>query len=369
MPDTADTAGTAQTAGTADTVGTADRAGTATGGPLLQARGLTKTFRVPRSASGSTRLHALDGVDLTVRRGETLGLVGESGCGKSTLARVLLMLERPDAGTLRYDGVDPFALRGRSLLAWRRRVQMVFQDPFASLNPRMSAGELIAEPWRSHPDLVPRAERERRVHELLEKVGLRAADARRHPQEFSGGQRQRIGIARALALDPEVIVCDEPVSALDLSVQAQVLNVLTELQAELGVAYVFISHDLPVVRHMADRVAVMYLGRVVESGPAEEVFTAPRHPYTASLLSAAPRPPTAQDDGPSRRIVLFGEVPSPTDPPSGCRFRTRCWKAEQVCATAVPADEPAPDGPQHLAACHLPIQPSDRGGSRAAAHE
>ncbi|MBO8197289.1 ATP-binding cassette domain-containing protein [Streptomyces smyrnaeus] len=344
---------------TADTAGTADRAGTTgptAGEPLLEAHGLTKTFRVPRSASGSTRLHALDGVDLTVRRGETLGLVGESGCGKSTLARVLLMLERPDAGTVRYDGVDPFTLRGKSLLAWRRRVQMVFQDPFASLNPRMTAGELIAEPWLSHPDLVPRSGRERRVRELLEMVGLRAGDARRHPQEFSGGQRQRIGIARALALNPEVIVCDEPVSALDLSVQAQVLNVLTELQTELGVAYVFISHDLPVVRHVADRVAVMYLGRVVESGPAEEVFTAPRHPYTASLLSAAPRPPTAApQDGRSRRIVLFGEVPSPTDPPSGCRFRTRCWKAEQVCADTVPADEPAPGAPQHLAACHLPL--------------
>jgi oligopeptide transport system ATP-binding protein len=348
-----------------DTVGTADTAdttGTTPEAPLLEAHGLTKTFRVPRSASGSTRLHALAGVDLTVRRGETLGLVGESGCGKSTLARVLLMLERPDAGTVRYDGVDPFALRGKPLLAWRRRVQMVFQDPFASLNPRLSAGELIAEPWRSHPDLVPRPRRERRVHELLEMVGLRPGDARRYPQEFSGGQRQRIGIARALALNPEVIVCDEPVSALDLSVQAQVLNVLTSLQAELGVAYVFISHDLPVVRHVADRVAVMYLGRVVESGPAEEVFTAPRHPYTASLLSAAPRSPAAGEEGRERRIVLSGEVPSPTDPPSGCRFRTRCWKAEEVCAEALPADEPAPDAPQHLAACHLPLQPA--GGGR-----
>ncbi|NGO69429.1 ABC transporter ATP-binding protein [Streptomyces boncukensis] len=350
--------------------GPAGPAGADADAPLLRARGLTKTFRVPRSASGSTRLHALDGVDLTVRRGETLGLVGESGCGKSTLARVLLMLERPDAGSVRYAGVDPFALRGRQLLGWRRRVQMVFQDPFASLNPRMSAAELIAEPWRSHPGLVPRPERERRVRELLEMVGLRAADARRHPQEFSGGQRQRIGIARALALEPEVIVCDEPVSALDLSVQAQVLNVLTGLQAELGVAYVFISHDLPVVRHMADRVAVMYLGRVVESGPAEAVFTAPRHPYTAALLSAAPRPPAAHGgaaaagpDAPGERIVLRGEVPSPTDPPSGCRFRTRCWKAEERCAEVLPSDEPAPDGPEHVAACHLPLAHS--GGTSA----
>ncbi|WP_049573315.1 ABC transporter ATP-binding protein [Streptomyces sp. SBT349] len=330
--------------------------------PLLQARGLTKSFRVPRSASGSTRLQALDGVDLTVRRGETLGLVGESGCGKSTLARVLLMLERPDAGTVRFDGVDPFTLGGKRLLAWRRRVQMVFQDPFASLNPRLNAAALIAEPWLSHPDLVPRRERERRVRELLEMVGLRASDAERHPQEFSGGQRQRVGIARALALKPDVIVCDEPVSALDLSVQAQVLNLLTELQAELGMTYVFISHDLSVVRHVADRVAVMYLGRVVESGSAEEVFTSARHPYTASLLSAAPRLAAAGEEAPRKRIVLSGEVPSPVDPPSGCHFRTRCWRAEDVCAEVVPAAEAAPgaeaapDRAGHLAACHLPLE-------------
>ena len=364
MPDPADTPRTA-----------------APGEPLLEARGVTKTFRVPRGASGSTRLHALDGVDLTVRRGETLGLVGESGCGKSTLARVLLMLERPDAGTVRYAGTDPFALRGKALLEWRRRVQMVFQDPFASLNPRLNAGELIAEPWRSHPGLVSRPARERRVRELLDMVGLRPGDAHRYPQEFSGGQRQRIGIARALALNPEVIVCDEPVSALDLSVQAQVLNVLTGLQAELGVAYVFISHDLPVVRHMADQVAVMYLGRVVESGPAERVFTAPRHPYTASLLSAAPRPPASVGEGGGEgRIVLSGEVPSPADPPSGCRFRTRCWQAERMCAEVLPPDTPVPDGPapvagpvssgpapegpRHLVACHLPLEPADRAASR-----
>ncbi|MFI9582667.1 ABC transporter ATP-binding protein [Streptomyces sp. NPDC052236] len=326
--------------------------------PLLEARGLTKSFRVPRSASGSNRLHALDKVDISVRRGETLGLVGESGCGKSTLARVLLMLERPDGGTVRFDGVDPFGLRGKELLAWRRRVQMVFQDPFASLNPRLSAADLISEPWRSHSDVVPVRERARRVRELLEMVGLRATDADRYPQEFSGGQRQRIGIARALALNPDVIVCDEPVSALDLSVQAQVLNLLTDLQAELGVAYVFISHDLSVVRHVADRVAVMYLGRVVESGPTEQVYSSPRHPYTAALLSAVPRlVPDGSGSGAAQRIVLSGEVPSPVDPPSGCRFRTRCWKAEDICAEAVPADAPAPGHEQHLAACHLPLAP------------
>ncbi|UCM87732.1 ABC transporter ATP-binding protein [Streptomyces marincola] len=328
----------------------------APGAPLLEARGLEKAFRVPRAASGGTRLHALAGVDLAVRRGRTLGLVGESGCGKSTLARVLLMLERPDAGTVRFDGVDPFALRGRRLLAWRRRVQMVFQDPFASLNPRLTAADLIAEPWLTHRDLVPRARRRERVAALLDMVGLRAGDADKYPQEFSGGQRQRIGIARALALEPELIVCDEPVSALDLSVQAQVLNLLTDLQDRLGVAYVFISHDLSVVRHVADEVAVMYLGKVVESGGADEVFGTPRHPYTASLLSAAPSLAAVRQAERRERIVLTGEVPSPVDPPSGCRFRTRCWQAAEVCATT----EPAPAGDGHLAACHFPLAPAAR---------
>ncbi|WP_116050070.1 ABC transporter ATP-binding protein [Amycolatopsis palatopharyngis] len=323
--------------------------------PLLEVSDLSKSFRVPRSASGSTRLQALDGVNLRLDRGETLGLVGESGCGKSTLARVLLMLERPDSGTVRFDGVDPFSLRGKELLAWRRRVQMVFQDPFASLNPRLNAADLIGEPWRTHRDLVPPKRREQRVRELLDMVGLRPGDAQRYPQEFSGGQRQRIGIARALALDPDVIICDEPVSALDLSVQAQVLNLLTDLQAELGVAYVFISHDLSVVRHVADRVSVMYLGRVVETGPTEEVFGTPRHPYTAALLSAAPTLAPALA-GSRERIVLSGEVPSPVDPPSGCRFRTRCWRAEDVCAQVVPVDEAGAGQPSHAAACHLPLE-------------
>ncbi|MGW8530045.1 MULTISPECIES: ABC transporter ATP-binding protein [Nocardiopsidaceae] len=329
-------------------------------GPLLRASGLTKSFRVPRSASGSTSLRALDGVDLTLDRGETLGLVGESGCGKSTLARVLLMLERPDRGTLSFDGTDPFALRGKQLLAWRRRVQMVFQDPFASLNPRLNAAELISEPWRTHRDLVPRRDRAERVRRLLEMVGLRAGDAHRYPQEFSGGQRQRIGIARALALDPDVIVCDEPVSALDLSVQAQVLNLLAELQAELGVSYVFISHDLSVVRHVADRVAVMYLGGVVETGSTEEIFTNPRHPYTAALLSSAPSP--LRSDAPSReRILLTGEVPSPVDPPSGCRFRTRCRHSEDLCSRTAPPVEAVSGDPAHTAACHFPLGPASAG--------
>ncbi|WP_221352094.1 ABC transporter ATP-binding protein [Streptomyces beigongshangae] len=322
--------------------------------PLLEVRGVTKTF-----GGGRRRLTALDGVDLRLGKGETLGLVGESGCGKSTLARVLLGLERPDAGTVRFDGTDPFALRGKDLLAWRRRVQMVFQDPFASLNARMSAADLISEPWRTHRDVVPGAKaREKRVRELLSLVGLRDGDAHRYPDEFSGGQRQRIGIARALALDPDLIVCDEPVSALDLSVQAQVLNVLSELRERLGVAYVFISHDLSVVRYISDRVTVMYLGKVIEHGETEDVFDRPQHPYTAALMSAAPVLDASYAGG-DREIQLKGEIPSPFDIPSGCRFRTRCPRAEDLCAAEAPplvvrrareASDP------HTALCHFPLE-------------
>ncbi|MFD5337681.1 ABC transporter ATP-binding protein [Streptomyces hawaiiensis] len=319
---------------------------------LLEATGLAKSFAVRRTLRGGRRLRALDGVDLTLARGETLGLVGESGCGKSTLARVLLRLERPDAGSVRYGGADPFALSGAELLAWRRKVQMVFQDPFGSLNPRLTAAELIGEPWLTHRSLVPGPRRAARVAALLEMVGLRASDARRLPHEFSGGQRQRIGIARALALEPEVIVCDEPVSALDLSVQAQVLNLLCDLRDELGLSYVFISHDLSVVRHLADRVAVMYLGKIVETGATEEVYERPRHPYTEALLSAAPSP--AAVGRPRQRIVLTGELPSPADPPSGCRFRTRCPRVRDLCAETVPA--PPPGAPLHGAACHFPLE-------------
>ncbi|MFC8368643.1 ABC transporter ATP-binding protein [Streptomyces sp. NPDC057239] len=334
---------------------TTETAGPRTGGhpPLLEVRGVTKSF-----GSGRRRLTALDGVDVRLGRGETLGLVGESGCGKSTLARVLLGLERPDAGTVRYDGVDPFALRGKELLNWRRRVQMVFQDPFASLNARMSAADLIGEPWRTHRDVVPDARaREKRIRELLSLVGLRESDAHRYPNEFSGGQRQRIGIARALALDPDLIVCDEPVSALDLSVQAQVLNVLSELQSRLGVAYVFISHDLSVVRYISDRVTVMYLGKVIEHGETEDVFDRPQHPYTAALMSAAPVL-DASRAAHDQEIQLKGEIPSPFDIPSGCRFRTRCRHAEDKCATEAPplvVRESEGDGDDHTALCHFPL--------------
>lgn len=324
--------------------------------PLLEVSGVSKTFNVAKGPSGRSRLRALDNVDLTLGRGETLGIVGESGCGKSTLARVLLMLEKPEEGTVRFGGVDPFGMKGKELLAWQRRVQMVFQDPFASLNARMSAGDIISEPWATHKSLYPSSrDRAARVRELLHLVGLRPSDAGRHPQEFSGGQRQRLGIARALALNPDVIVCDEPVSALDLSVQAQVLNLLNDLQQQLGVAYIFISHDLSVVRHVADRVAVMYLGRVIESGKSEDVFNNPRHPYTAALLSAAPKldvTGTAKEN----RILLSGELPSPLNPPSGCKFRTRCWQATDRCATEVPLSlAPTSAEPDHLAACHFPF--------------
>ncbi|UYQ76982.1 ATP-binding cassette domain-containing protein [Glutamicibacter sp. JL.03c] len=331
---------------------------------VLDVKDVSKTFHV----AGGRELKALDGISLSVERGQTLGLVGESGCGKSTLARTLMMLETPDSGTISFDGQDPFGLKGRELLRWRRRVQMVFQDPFASLNARMTAGQIITEPFATHKDLYPgSAARNQRLGELMDLVGLRRTDAAKSPQEFSGGQRQRIGIARALALNPDLIILDEPVSALDLSVQAQVLNLLNELQQRLGVSYIFISHDLSVVRHVTDRVAVMYLGRIIETGTTEQVFDAPMHPYTASLMSASPKLDPAQR--PAERIVLAGELPSPLDPPSGCRFRTRCWKAQPICSAQQPGEQvrgqdgaislgmPGRAGEADLqsALCHFPV--------------
>jgi oligopeptide transport system ATP-binding protein len=294
---------------------------------LLRADGLVKHFGA---------LRAVDGVSFDLAPGETLGLVGESGCGKSTLARLLMRLEKPTAGRVYVEGRDLFAVPPRELRRLRRDVQMVLQDPYTSLNPRMTVGAIVGEPFEIHRDVAPRGDRRRRVHELLERVGLRPADADRYPHQFSGGQRQRIGIARALALRPKVVICDEPVSALDASIRAQVLSLLADLQREYGLAYLFIAHDLAVVRRLAHRVAVMYLGKLVETGPVPAVFDQPKHPYTRALLSAVPIADPAER-GRRTPIRLTGDVPSPADPPSGCRFRTRCWKAQDVCAATEPA--------------------------------
>jgi len=322
---------------------------------ILDVRGLVKHFHVGGGfAFGreSAVIQAVDDVSFTLRRGETLGLVGESGCGKSTVARTLLRLEEPTAGQALFHGRDMFAAGARELKDIRRRIQVIFQDPYASLNPRMRVEQIVSEPWRIHGGVLPRRDWPDRVRDLLESVGLRREHAERYPHEFSGGQRQRIGIARAMALNPEIIICDEPVSALDVSVQAQVVNLLEEIQERFGIAYIFIAHDLSVVRHMSHRVAVMYLGRIVEVGGKQQVYDHPRHPYTKALLSAQP----AVDFSGKRqqqRILLKGEVPSPANPPSGCRFRTRCWKMQETCADAPPALAEGAQ-PGHRAACYFP---------------
>ena len=312
---------------------------------VLEARGLVKHFR---SRAGAVR--AVDGIDLHLRRGETLGIVGESGCGKSTLAKLLVGLETPTRGGITVRGDDMGRLRGAALRRARRNIQMVLQDPYTSLNPRMTVGDIVGEPYAIHPDAVPRQGRERAVQDLLDLVGLNPDHINRYPHQFSGGQRQRIGIARALALRPEIVICDEPVSALDVSIQAQVINLLERLQRDLGLSYVFIAHDLSVVRHISDRIAVMYLGKVVETGNHLAVYDQPTHPYTQALLSAVPVP-DPRLRGRRDHIVLEGEVPSPTDPPSGCRFRTRCWKAQPVCADYEPLLEVRQRSP-HPSACH-----------------
>jgi oligopeptide/dipeptide ABC transporter ATP-binding protein len=300
------------------------------------------------------QIKAVDGVSFALRTGETLGIVGESGCGKSTLARVLMNLDKPTSGTVKYKGQDVFKLNRGELKRLRRNVQLVMQDPYTSLNPRMTVGDIVGEPFEIHSEVAPKGSRRKKVEDLLDVVGLNPEHINRYPHQFSGGQRQRIGIARALALQPEVLICDEPVSALDVSIQAQVMNLLERLQGEFGLSYVFIAHDLSVVRHLADRVAVMYLGKIVEIGSDEQIYERPTHPYTQALLSAVPVPdPTVRD---TKAIIrLEGDVPSPADPPSGCRFRTRCWKAQDICAAKLPLLE-VREGSDHPSACHFAEQ-------------
>ena len=322
--------------------------------PLLQVDGLVKHYPVrgPMFSRQPRMVQAVDGVSFTVGPGETLGLVGESGCGKSTTGKVILRLTEPTAGSITFDGVDITRFDRRAMHPVRRRLQVIFQDPYASLNPRMTAGDIVEEPLRNY-EIGTRRERVERVEQLFARVGLRRDQMRQYPNEFSGGQRQRLGIARALAVEPKVIVCDEPVSALDVSVQAQVINLLMDLQSELGLSYLFIAHDLAVVEHISHRVAVMYLGRIVEIAPRHALFTQPLHPYTEALMSAVPVPdPEAIADGTRRqRIILKGDVPSPIDPPAGCRFHTRCPIAVERCKVESPVLREVAKG-QHVA-CHL----------------
>jgi len=325
-------------------------------GIALDARNLVKYF--PTGASGllgrpTKEVKAVDDVSFSIQDGTTLGIVGESGCGKSTLARVVTRLIDPTSGSVVLDGQDITTLSGHDLRIARRKMQMIFQDPYASLNPRHSVGQIISAPLEVQK-MSPANGVKSRVQELMNLVGLNPEHYNRYPHEFSGGQRQRIGIARALILEPKLLVADEPVSALDVSIQAQILNLLENLQKELGLTYMFIAHDLSVVRHIADNVAVMYLGKIVETGPATSVYAMPRHPYTTALLSAVPvADPTKR--GRTGRIRLVGDVPSPVDPPSGCRFRTRCWKATDLCATSEPALVEI--APGHSVACHFPMEP------------
>lgn len=322
------------------------------GDKLLQVENLTKYFYKPQGLFGQKKqiVKSVDHVTFDIMRNETLGLVGESGCGKTTVGRTITRLYEPTDGRIIFDGKDISHLTKKELLPYRKKMQMIFQDPYASLNARMTVMDIIREALDLHSDLKTKEEKSKRVYELLDRVGLMREHANRYPHEFSGGQRQRIGIARALAVDPEFIVCDEPISALDVSIQAQVVNMLEDLQREFGLTYLFIAHDLSMVRHISDRIGVMYLGKLVEIGPSEEIYSHHLHPYTEALLSSVPVPDPEKARA-KEQIVLQGDIPSPIDPPFGCRLRTRCPRACEQCAQAEP--ELKPVGNDHFVACHL----------------
>lgn len=318
--------------------------------PLLEVKDLKKWFPAKKSPFSREKIYikAVDGVSFTLNEGETLGVVGESGCGKSTMGRSVLRLLEPTGGQVLFNGVDYTALKDKELRNSRKDLQIIFQDPYASLDPRMTIGDIIAEPLDIQLKL-PAKERMQRVLETMERAGLNTRFVNRYPHEFSGGQRQRIGIARAIVLNPKIMVCDEPVSALDVSIQAQVINLLMDLQKEMGMAYIFISHDLSVIKHISDRVAVMYLGHLVEIADKKDIYAHPMHPYTVALLSAIPVPDRKHK---KEKIVLEGDLPSPANPPSGCVFHTRCYKAQDICKTEVPELKNCGNG--HCCACHFP---------------